>query len=132
MPIYDFQCPNGHAWDALVSFERAKAGLPCTECGETGEKLVSGFNMGVPKTFSMDRRRQVIDERKKRQAQRAQDKVDKGEMTNDQMWAMAAAGKRSKVSPYLMDPKKDGKDMRPAAVEKREKSTGHFHDEIEM
>lgn len=135
MPLYEFSCACGYTWNALFSLERyeeAKAGQPCPECGEMAQKLVSSGTNFTVKGFSLDNRRKNVDARKQRQKARVEKKVADGEMTNDQMWAMAAAGKRSKVSPYLMDPKKDGKDQRPEAQEKRERSTGHFHDEIEM
>jgi len=133
MPIYDFQCPADHRWEAVTSFEAAKEGMACPECGEAGQKAFSAaFSMGVPKTFSMNRRRKMVDERKQRRDHRIEEKVASGEMTQDQVWAMADAGKKSNNSPYLMDPQKDGKDLRPAAVEKREKSTGFFDDQIDM
>ena len=40
MPIYEYQCPNGHRFEVIQKFDDASVKV-CTECGEPVERLIS-------------------------------------------------------------------------------------------
>lgn len=42
MPTYEFRCPNGHEFERLLKMSEASGSLPCPECGEAAERLLSG------------------------------------------------------------------------------------------
>jgi putative FmdB family regulatory protein len=43
MPTYEFRCPNGHVFDKFYrSFADSLTEIPCTECGETASRQISG------------------------------------------------------------------------------------------
>ena len=44
MPIYDFACKNGHAFEKLVRTPEAEAKVRCPECNGAGKRqFSSGF-----------------------------------------------------------------------------------------
>ena len=40
MPIYEYQCPNGHRFEVIQKFNDPPVDV-CTECGEAVERLIS-------------------------------------------------------------------------------------------
>ncbi|HEY7160150.1 MAG TPA: FmdB family zinc ribbon protein [Acidobacteriota bacterium] len=40
MPIYEYQCPNGHRFEVIQKFDDPSVEV-CTECGEPVERLIS-------------------------------------------------------------------------------------------
>ncbi len=40
MPTYEFQCPQGHAFDVFQSMKAAPV-APCPECGQTARRQIS-------------------------------------------------------------------------------------------
>lgn len=40
MPIYEYQCPNGHRFEVIQKFDDASVQV-CTECGAPVERLIS-------------------------------------------------------------------------------------------
>jgi len=41
MPTYEYRCPKGHAFDVFQKMSDP-AGASCPECGEAGERVLSG------------------------------------------------------------------------------------------
>ena len=40
MPIYEYQCPNGHRFEVIQKFDDASIDV-CTECGAPVQRLIS-------------------------------------------------------------------------------------------
>lgn len=45
MPLYDYQCPQGHRFEQMATIESG-ASQPCPACGEVSVKVPSGFAIG--------------------------------------------------------------------------------------
>jgi putative FmdB family regulatory protein len=43
MPLYEYECPNGHRWEALKKSLEVD-GIPCPTCGLSGKRLISPCN----------------------------------------------------------------------------------------
>ena len=42
MPTYEFRCPQGHEFERFLKMSEASEFLPCPECGEPAQRLLSG------------------------------------------------------------------------------------------
>ena len=57
MPIYEFQCGDGHIFERLVALDAARKKERCPSCGTKSERLISTFaiHAGAPIRTSTER-----------------------------------------------------------------------------
>jgi hypothetical protein len=107
VPVYGYECPEGHYFDQYFNSMKAAAEHSkeyLCKCGALGVRSYE-FQQISAHGDSRQKRDRLVDDRKVRQAKRVDAMVADGKLTQDQAWRMSDIGKKG-ASPYLTNPKK--------------------------
>lgn len=128
MPLYEYHCEPCEVSRDVRHPITEEPEVVCEACGEPMERLIAAVSFRLHGHWQGEHTKDV-DRQLKRQEARLKQKVEEGELTEEDVEKMAdIRDKYAKDSPYVFDPTKDGKqDPNP-----EEAGTGFFDDQLEI